>query len=209
VGDKTLAFWLMDKEMYFHMMKNDSNFVIDRGIALHKMIRFFTISLGGEAYLNFMGNEFGHPEWLDFPREGNGWSYKYARRQWSLVDNKDLKYEYMNNFDRAMIKLMKDYKMFSSEPAQQLNMDDSNKVIIFERNNVIFAFNFSVSNSIFGYKFRVPKRGKYKVLLNSDDKDFGGFGRVDNGVIHETDEFRYLSIYLTNRTVMVLTKVED
>ncbi|MCS6823263.1 MAG: alpha amylase C-terminal domain-containing protein [Cytophagaceae bacterium] len=204
VGDKTLAFWLMDKEMYYHMLKSDQNLIIDRGIALHKMIRLITITLGGEAYLNFMGNEFGHPEWLDFPRQGNNWSYKYARRQWSLLDNKDLKYEYLANFDVEMLRLVKEENLLSSLPAQQLNMDDTNKVIIFERNNLIFVFNFSVGNSIFGYKFRVPKRGAYRIILNSDDPEFGGFGRVDNQVLHHTDEFRYLSLYVTNRTALVL-----
>ncbi|MCU0428954.1 MAG: alpha amylase C-terminal domain-containing protein [Cytophagaceae bacterium] len=208
VGDKTLAFWLMDKEMYFHMMIGDENFIIDRGIALHKMLRFFTLTLGGEGYLNFIGNEFGHPEWLDFPREGNGWSYKYARRQWSLVDDSRLKYQFLSNFDKAMLNFVKDQHILKALPAQQLNMDDTNKVIIFERNNLIFVFNFSVSNSIFGYKFRVPKPGTYRIVLNSDDKNFGGFGRVDNSVDHFTDEFRYLSIYLTNRTVLVLRHVE-
>jgi 1,4-alpha-glucan branching enzyme len=105
VGDKTLAFWLMDKEMYWHMAKDDPHPVIERGIALHKLIRLVTLVLGGEGWLNFMGNEFGHPEWLDFPREGNGWSFHYCRRQWSLVDNPDLKYHWLADFDRAMIDL--------------------------------------------------------------------------------------------------------
>jgi len=109
VGDKTIAFRLMDKEMYFHMQVNDENLVIDRGIALHKMIRLFTVSLGGEGYMTFMGNEFGHPEWIDFPREGNGWSYKYARRMWSLADNPELKYQFMDRFERAMIDLVKQH----------------------------------------------------------------------------------------------------
>ena len=209
VGDKTLAFWLMDKEMYFHMMINDQNHVIDRGIALHEMIRLFTMSLGGEGYLNFMGNEFGHPEWLDFPREGNNWSYKYAKRQWSLLDSPDLKYKLLASFDKAMIKLVKEYEILHSLPATQLNMDSANKVIIFERNNLIFLFNFSVNNSIFGYKFRVPKRGKYKIILNSDDVQFGGFGRVDNSIEHFTDEFRNLSIYMTNRTALVLKHLDE
>ncbi|MCD4790417.1 MAG: 1,4-alpha-glucan-branching enzyme, partial [Bacteroidales bacterium] len=142
VGDKTLAFWLMDKEMYWHMQKDDTDLVIDRGIALHKMLRLFTIALGGQAYMNFMGNEFGHPEWIDFPREGNIWSYKYCRRQWSLADNPDLKYRYLAAFDREMIRVIKENRIMFSMFAQQLNMDDWNKTIIFERNNLIFIFNF-------------------------------------------------------------------
>jgi 1,4-alpha-glucan branching enzyme len=206
VGDKTLAFWLMDKEMYFQMHVQDPNLIIDRGIALHKMIRLFTISLGGEGYLNFIGNEFGHPEWVDFPREGNNWSYHYARRQWSLVDNKDLKYQYLANWDRAMINTIKENKILSSSGAKQINMDSNNKVIIFERNNLIFIFNFSIGNSIFGYKFWVPEKGTYRIMLNSDKKEFGGFDRVDDSIDYPTDENQNVSVYLTNRTALMMKK---
>lgn len=213
VGDKTLAFWMMDKEMYWHMMADDENPVIDRGIALHKMLRLFSAVLGGEGYLNFMGNEFGHPEWIDFPREGNNWSYKYARRQWSLVDDPKLKYRYLNEFDKAMIEVMRDSNVLHALPAAQLNMDTINQTIIFERANLIFAFNFHVSNSIPDYKFFVHNPGTYEVILNSDEKQFGGHDRVDSNVVHHTLEDDYgnshLSVYLTNRTVLVLRKKEE
>ena len=84
VGDKTIIFRLIDADMYWHFAKKDVNDIVQRGIALHKMIRLVTAAAINGGYLNFMGNEFGHPEWIDFPREGNGWSYKYARRQWNL-----------------------------------------------------------------------------------------------------------------------------
>ena len=206
VGDKTIAFWLMDKEMYYQMHRDDHNLVIDRGIALHKMIRLFTISLGGEGYLNFIGNEFGHPEWVDFPREGNNWSYYYARRQWSLVDNKDLKYQYLANWDKAIVNVIKENKVLAADNAKQINMDSANKVIIFERNNLVFIFNFSIGNSIFGYKFWVPEKGTYSIILNSDKKEFGGFDRVDDSIDFPTDENQNLSIYLTNRTALVMKK---
>ncbi|MBC7627352.1 alpha amylase C-terminal domain-containing protein [Ferruginibacter sp.] len=206
VGDKTIAFWLMDKEMYFHMHVDDHNLVIDRGIALHKMIRLFTISLGGEAYLNFIGNEFGHPEWVDFPREGNNWSHSYARRQWSLADNKELKYQYLANWDKAMINTIKENKVLASGIANQLHMDSSNNVIVFERGNLIFIFNFSPGNSIFGYQFRAPEKGLYKIILNSDKKEFGGFERVEDSINYPTDENKNVSIYLTNRTALVMKK---
>jgi 1,4-alpha-glucan branching enzyme len=207
VGDKTLAFWLMDKEMYFHMHVNDPNLVIDRGIALHKMFRLITISLGGEGYLNFMGNEFGHPEWIDFPRIGNDWSYQYARRQWSLADNPDLKYKYLVAFDKAMLSTIAAQKVLESMPAKELKMDVDNKVIIAERNNAIFVFNFHPANSIFGYTFWVPQAGKYAMILNTDNKDFGGFNRIDESVIFETDQDNHLSIYLPNRTGIILQKI--
>ena len=207
VGDKTLAFWLMDKEMYFHMQINDPNLVIDRGIALHKMFRLITISLGGEGYLNFMGNEFGHPEWIDFPRIGNDWSYQYARRQWSLADNPDLKYKYLVAFDKAMLSTIAAQKVLESMPAKELKMDVDNKVIIAERNNAIFVFNFHPANSIFGYTFWVPQAGKYTMILNTDNKDFGGFNRIDESVIFETDQDNHLSIYLPNRTGIILQKI--
>lgn len=204
VGDKSVAFWLMDKEMYFHMQVSDQNLIIDRGIALHKMIRLFTAALGGEAYLNFIGNEFGHPEWIDFPREGNNWSYKYARRQWSLVDNANLKYKYLNSFDEQMVHLLKSDQILPALPAKQLNMDEHNKSIIFERNNLIFAFNFHQSHSIADYRFGGISPGSYKIVLCSDDKDLGGFGRVDTSIIYHTLDDGRLSIYLPNRTALVL-----
>lgn len=206
VGDKTIAFWLMDKDMYFHMHINDQSLVVDRGIALHKLLRLITISLGGEGYLNFIGNEFGHPEWVDFPREGNNWSHQYARRQWSLADNKDLKYQYMENWDKAMINTIKENNILASSVARQIHMDGNNKVIIFEKNNLIFIFNFSPSNSIFGYKFWAPEKGTYRIILNSDKKEFGGFERVDDSIDYPTDENQNLSVYLTNRTALILKK---
>ena len=211
VGDKTLAFWLMDKEMYWHMSKDDDHVVIDRGIALHKMLRLITASVGGEAYLNFIGNEFGHPEWVDFPRAENGWSYKYARRQWQLVDNKKLKYHYLFDFDQAMLKCLSENNVLGALPAQQLNMDEQNKVIIFERNNLIFIFNFSTDASIFDYRFQVPKAGKYKALLNSDAAEFGGHGRIDAETIYHTQkegDNNIISIYNTSRTALVLKRVK-
>ncbi len=204
VGDKSVAFWLMDKEMYWHMTVEDPNLVIDRGIALHKMIRLFTGSLGGEAYLNFIGNEFGHPEWIDFPREGNNWSYKYARRQWSLVDNPALKYKFLNDFDKAMIHVLKKHKVLPANQAQQLNMDTTNQVIIFERSNLIFVFNFSPQNSVPDYRFYVPKKGKYKIILCSDDPEFGGHSRVDTNLKYQTMGDNQLSVYLPCRTALVL-----
>ncbi|MBC6426861.1 MAG: alpha amylase C-terminal domain-containing protein [Ekhidna sp.] len=212
VGDKTLAFWLMDKEMYWHMSVEDDSMIIDRGIALLKMIRLITASLGGEGYMNFIGNEFGHPEWVDFPREGNGWSYKYARRQWSLVENENLKYKFINQFEGDMVKILDQHRVLDALPAQQLNMDDTNKVIIFERNNLLFLFNFHPSNAIPGYTFKVPKEGAFKAVLISDEEKYGGHNRIDPEVIYESVETKEggseLKVYLTNRTAMVLKKVD-
>ncbi|MDB5247789.1 MAG: glgB [Segetibacter sp.] len=206
VGDQSIAFRLMDKDMYYHMHVNDQNMVVDRGIALHKLIRLITISLGGEGYLTFIGNEFGHPEWVDFPREGNNWSHYYARRQWSLVDNKELKYQYLDNWDKAMVRVIRENKILASQGGHQIQMDGNNKVIIFERNNLIFIFNFSPNNSIFGYKFRAPEKGSYRIILNSDRKEFGGFDRVDDSIDYVTDNDQNLSVYLTNRTALVMKK---
>ncbi|MFY0627861.1 MAG: alpha amylase C-terminal domain-containing protein [Reichenbachiella sp.] len=209
VGDKTLAFWLMDKEMYWHMTKDDENPIIDRGIALHKMLRIFTGALGGEGYLNFIGNEFGHPEWIDFPREGNDWSYKYARRQWSLVDNEELKYKYLNDFDQAMIKVIGTDDFLNSAPAQQLNVDTENKVLIFERNNLIFVCNFSIDKSIPDYKFISNQSGQYEIIMDSDSQEFGGHGRIDarsSFVTAKTENGPELSIYTVSRSIQVLKR---
>jgi 1,4-alpha-glucan branching enzyme len=212
VGDKTIAFRLMDKEMYYNMQSSDENLVVERGIALHKMIRLITISLGGQAYLNFMGNEFGHPEWIDFPREGNNWSYQHARRQWSLMDNPLLRYHYLSDFDRAMIKTIKDVDLLSTLFANQINCDEINKCLIYERAGLIFLFNFHPTGSIPGYEFVVPQAGKYKIILNTDHVKYGGQGRINEEMsystrLDEASSTHRLSIYFTCRTAIVLKKV--
>ena len=212
VGDKTIAFRLMDKEMYFCMATNIGSDIIDRGISLHKMIRMFTIVNGGQAYMNFMGNEFGHPEWIDFPREGNGWSYKHARRQWSLMDADYLKYHFLNDFDEAMIKLIREYPVMQDLYGWQLNMDEANHTIVEKKGGLVFVFNFHPTACIADYKFYIPEPGVYKIILNSDDEKYGGFGRLDNDqeffAMPEADHY-VLSIYNVNRTVLVLKKVRD
>jgi len=211
VGDKTLAFWLMDKYMYWHMGVEDDNLIVERGIALHKLLRFITLSLGGSAYLNFMGNEFGHPEWIDFPREGNNWSFFYARRQWSLKDNFNLKYHFLSDFDKAMINTAKEKEILHYEFGQLLNMDEANKTLIFSKNDLIFLFNFHPFNSIANYSFYVPEPGAYKVVLCSDNEKFGGQNRLDETIEYvtyfdEESNIHKLSIYLTNRTAVLLQK---
>ncbi len=205
VGDKTLAFRLMDKEMYTAMDKASQNLIIDRGIALHKMIRFFTITLGGDAWLNFMGNEFGHPEWIDFPRYDNGWSYKYAKRQWSLADADYLKYHWLGDFDKAMLDFVKKNKVMSAAPAWLLNADEDNKTIVFERNNLIFVFNWG-QKSLPDYKIKVKQTGDYKIIFSSDDKSFGGFENIDKSAVFPSEKIGdeiTMKIYNVARTAVV------
>uniref|UniRef100_A0A2D4H771 1,4-alpha-glucan branching enzyme n=1 Tax=Micrurus lemniscatus lemniscatus TaxID=129467 RepID=A0A2D4H771_MICLE len=186
VGDKTLAFWLMDAEMYNYMsVLSPFTPVIDRGIQLHKMIRLITHSLGGEGYLNFMGNEFGHPEWLDFPRQGNNESYHYARRQFNLSDDHLLRYRFLNVFDRDMNKLEEKFGWLASLPAYVSEKHELNKVIAYERANLLFIFNFHPSQSYTDYRVGVEKPGKYKIALDSDAPEYGGHNRLD----HTTDFF--------------------
>jgi 1,4-alpha-glucan branching enzyme len=187
VGDKTIAFFLMDKEMYSGMSSLvEASPVIERGIALHKMIHFLTMALGGEGYLNFMGNEFGHPEWIDFPREGNGWSYEKCRRQWDLLDTDHLRYKFMNAFDKAMNLLDEKFSFLSSSKQIVSSMDEDTKVIVFERGDLVFVFNFHPCNTYEGYKVGCDLPGKYKVALDSDACEFGGHGRVGHDVDHFT-----------------------
>ena len=203
VGDKTLIFRLIDKEMYFHMKKDDPNLIVDRGIALHKMIRLLTASVNHGGYLNFMGNEFGHPEWIDFPREGNNWSYKYARRQWDLMDNPKLKYEGLANFDREMIAALKGV----NGGLEYIFTHGSDLVLSFARNNKLFVFNFHPENSYEGYRLPVASAGTYKVALSSDEPSNGGFGSVkkDDNIyttITEGDS-NFINVYIPARTAAV------
>ncbi len=213
VGDKTVIFRLIDDQMYWHMMKGDGNMTVARGIALHKMIRLVTLATINGGYLNFMGNEFGHPEWIDFPREGNGWSYKYARRQWSLVDREDLQYEYLNNFDNSMLSLVRGVRNFQNLPVRKLWEKDDDQILAFSRGDLVFVFNFNPSKSFDGYGI-LAQPGVYDVVLSSDDPQFGGYGNIADDVSHSTEAdplykpagVEWLRLYMPARTAMVLRR---
>ena len=213
VGDKTLIFRLIDADMYWHFKKGDENEVVFRGIALHKLIRLVTASTINGGYLNFMGNEFGHPEWIDFPREGNGWSYKYARRQWNLVDNQELDYHYLGDFDKAMLQVLKMERNFIRTKVQEIWHNDGDQVLAFMRGNLLFVFNFSPAKSFTDYGFLVPE-GSYKVVLDSDAPAFGGNGLNDDAMVHFTcpdpvyaaEHKAWIKLYLPARTAFVLHK---
>lgn len=212
VGDKTIIFRLIDAEMYWHMQKGDNTLTVDRGVALHKMIRLITATTINGAYLNFMGNEFGHPEWIDFPREGNGWSHKYARRQWELVDNTQYLYHDLGVFDRDMITLIKSVHEFNQLPIQQLWDNEGDKVLAYQRGNLIFIYNFNGDQSYVDYGILADK-GTYKVILNTDNSKYGGYDLVDESIehltlskpVHESGK-EWLMLYLPARSAMILKK---
>jgi len=211
VGDKTLIFRLADKEMYTSMSIFTPSLIVDRAMALHKMIRLFTFMTAGGGYLTFMGNEFGHPEWIDFPREGNGWSYKYARRQWSLADDELLKYRFLNEFDRAMIETGKRHGLPRLQLTESLLVNNADKIIAFRRGDLVTVMNFNPTISFTGYG--IPVRGKFRIILDTDDPMFGGQGRIDTNQTYfaQPDKGRYgvtamhhLRLYLPARTAVVL-----
>lgn len=214
VGDKTIIFRLIDADMYWHMQKKDVNDRVDRGIALHKIIRLLTASTMNGAYLNFMGNEFGHPEWIDFPREGNGWSYQYARRQWSLLDNKELKYTYLADFDKAMLQALKSDRKFIRSNPVQCWLNDDDQIMAYQRNDRLYVFNLHPYKSYTEYGILVEK-GRYRTILCTDDKAFGGYGRIDEKVIHFTQrdalysDKERIQLYLPARTGMILQKINE
>ncbi|MDG4946094.1 alpha-amylase family glycosyl hydrolase [Weeksellaceae bacterium KMM 9713] len=204
VGDKTLAFWLMDSAMYTEMSIFNESLVVDRGIALHKMIRFITAVLGGEGYMNFMGNEFGHPEWIDFPRAENDWSYKYARRQWSLADTDHLKYQFLEKFDQEMISLIKEFNVLNTSEDYKLYEDNERKILAFRKADLIFVFNFG-QESFTDFSFDTLEKADYNIILSSDDKDVGGFDRIDKEMVYSSKNHD-LTLYLPSRTALVLKK---
>ena len=202
VGDKTLIFRLIDKEMYTSMNIDSKSLVVDRGIALHKMIRLVTIATAGDGYLTFMGNEFGHPEWIDFPRAGNGWSYKYARRQWSLCKPDYLRYKYLMNFDSDMIHLFRKENLLAYKP-ELIIADEEKKVLIFRRKNYIFALDFNPSESFTGYAVEAPE-GDWELELDSDEKRYDGFSRLAEGEVHHSDTG--ITMYLPSRCALVFRR---
>ena len=215
VGDKTMIFRMADKDMYQHMDKASQNLNVERAVSLHKMARLITISLGSEGYLTFMGNEFGHPEWVDFPREGNNWSFKHCRRQWSLADNPFLRYQDLLKFEKAMIRLMSDQGLMGGGVPPALNIDEKRKVIAYRKKDFIFVFNFHPTESYADYELPLHEEGRYKTIFDTDDKSFGGQERISREINHGTyklklnPDYNGISIYIPSRTAMVLKKEKD
>jgi 1,4-alpha-glucan branching enzyme len=214
VGDKTIIFRLIDSDMYWHMSKlSQPSLRVERGIALHKMIRLTTVGTINGGYLNFMGNEFGHPEWIDFPREGNGWSHQYARRQWSLVDDHNLKYHYLGDFDHDMLEIIKSQENFPATAIVKLWDKDEDCVLAFMRGNLIFVFNFHPTSSFTDYGIIAPM-GEYTIVLNSDNAKYGGNGLQDEATHHftepasayEAESKGWLKLYLPARSAFILKK---
>ena len=210
MGGKTLIFHLIDKEMYASMRVTDQSLLVDRGMALHKMIRLATMATAADGYLNFMGNEFGHPEWVDFPREGNGWSYHYARRQWHLRDDQALKYHFLSAFDQAMLRLEEDAGIIGASLPRPFWLHDQDKVLAFGRGSVFFIFNFHPSQSLSDYQIEVPG-GEYALALDTDESRFGGQSRIAAGQRYISEPVRAgnilrrcLRVYLPCRTALVL-----
>ena len=215
VGDKTIIFRLIDAEMYWHMAKGDDSACVSRGLALLKMIRLITASTINGGYLNFMGNEFGHPEWIDFPREGNGWSYQYARRQWSLPDDESLKFGFLRRFDKAMLELMKSVKKMEATPVVKLWDNEGDQILAYQRKELVFVYNFNPVKSFTNYGILAPK-GEYEVVLSTDESRFGGYDLNDLSVTHSThfdplykkEKKEWLKLYLPARSAVVLRKIK-
>lgn len=206
VGDKTIIFWLADQEMYWNMSISRRTLEVDRAIALNKMIRLITLSLSGEGYLNFMGNEFGHPEWIDFPREGNGWSYFYARRQWSLADNDELCYQYLGAFDREMIRFAKQTGLLNSEFPSLVYVHEDNKLLAYIKKGFIFAYNFHTAFAG-QMEINVGRANRYTIGLNSDSREFGGYESLGEQKVfysYEKSGGHFISLQLPPRTAIVL-----
>jgi len=210
VGDKTLMMWLCDAELYTNMSTlSPFTSVIERGMALHKMIRLITHGLGGEGYLNFEGNEFGHPEWLDFPREGNGNSFHYARRQFDLIKDNLLRYRFLNDFDGKMQHTEQKYGWLHSPQAFVSLKHEGDKVIVFERAGLLWIFNFHPTNSFTDYRVGVEQQGTYRIVMNTDSPTFGGLNRITENTRFFTTPFRwndranFLQVYIPTRTAIV------
>ncbi len=210
VGDKTLIFRLADKEMYWHMDRDSESLLIDRALALHKMIRLVTLSLAGEGYLNFMGNEFGHPEWIDFPREGNGWSYHHARRQWSLAESPFLRYVFLGDFDKAMLSLASRHRLLEAPFARNLWQEEPRKLLAYEKAGLTFLFNFHPTQSQSTFFLPVAQAGRYRVVLDTDASLFGGQCRISHEPVYEArageGDLLGFPIYIPARTALVLER---
>jgi len=212
VGGKTIIFQLIDAPMYSAMRREDNDLAVERGMALHKMIRLATLAAAGHGYMNFIGNEFGHPEWVDFPRPGNNWSYHYARRQWRLRDDPRLKYHFLADFDRAMLAIVKRNRALEEADPRLVMLHNDDKVFAVERGNLLFVFNFNPARSFTDYGIESP-RARYILRLDTDERRFGGQERLAPGQCYTavaSSDARpareFMQLYLPARTALVLER---
>ncbi len=210
VGGQTFLFRCIGKAMYDSMDIYSHNLVADRGVALHKLARLSTLATAGNGYMNFIGNEFGHPEWVDLPRQGNGWSYDHARRRWDLCDAPGLRFQFLNAFDKDMLKLIRSREDFFSQPAQQVWLDSEKHILAFKRCGLLFIFNFHPTASYSDYPIPVDKP-EWTLLMDTDASAYNGFGRVQPNQHYITctqeDEDgtpHAIEVYLPTRTGLVL-----
>ena len=219
VGGKTFFFTMADAAIYYGMGKDQHGLETDRAVALHKMARLATAALSGGAYLNFMGNEFGHPEWIDFPRAENGWDYSHCRRQWSLRDDPNLRFKALGDFDAAMLATLKEGRSLlggggalAARPAK-LVANEPDKVLAFMRGDLLFVFNFNATQSFEGYGILVPPAHDWQHVLDTDGPRFGGQGRIQPGAVYapilvhdaaRNEIIQQIKLYLPARTATVL-----
>ncbi len=210
VGDKTIMFRLADAEMYDGMVRTYHSPRMDSAIDYHKLIRFATAVLSGGGYLNFMGNEFGHPEWIDFPREGNGWSFHHARRQWSLVHDPFCKFAYLSNFDYALMAHLERHNLPAAPQANAIWLDEQKNLMIFSRGRQLYVINWHPTQSqehVFVH--RGEDESDWRVALSTDDPDFGGQGRIAHDVVYtptDTPYGRGFFVYVPARCAMALVR---
>ena len=196
------------------MGKNDPSIIVKRAIELSKLIKFLTMTLAGEGYMNFMGNEFGHPDWIDFPTKANNWSYKYACRHWSLMENQELRYNDLANFDRETIAFLKAHKLMLADDLRNLWIDEEDKILAYKKDALIFLFNFNPTKSFPDFALPVEEQGEYQVVFNSDEKIYAGQGRIDKDYIYHTkllperENKPGFTIYTPSRTALVLKKLQ-
>ena len=214
VGDKTIMFKLTDSEIYWNMQIDNQSYIIHRAIALHKLITSVTMNLASNGYLNFMGNEFGHPEWIDFPSERNNWSFYYARRQWHLVDDENLKYKWLNQFNKESVHFSQDNDLFNHYPMLMM-LHNEFKLLEFKRGDLYFIYNFHPTRSYESLSIPIDEKGNYKVIFDSDNSRYGGLDRISNDYVYEakkvygTDHPFNINIYLPSRTMLVLKKIDE
>ena len=211
VGDKTIIFRLADAEMYDGMNRAYHSPSMDAAIDYHKLIRFATAVLSGGGYLNFMGNEFGHPEWIDFPREGNGWSFHHARRQWSLVRDPFSKFEFLSNFDRALMAHLQGHNLPAAPKAEVIWLDEQKHLMIFSRGKQLYVINWHPTQSCEHlFVYRGDDDSDWRVTLSTDRTDFGGQGRIAEDVVYsptDTPHGKGFFVYAPARSAMVLGRV--
>ena len=208
VGGQSLIFRLLGPKMYTDMHAETQSHDVHLAVAVVNVAKSIVFFLGGEAWMSFIGNEFGHPDWVEFPTPDNDDCFEYAYRKWYLATDSALMYEKMAAFDRDLMHQRKIAVTWDESYMTAPLLDDNRKLSVFHRDRVVLVCNTTTDVSYEDVWVPVPEQGNYRVILSTEEHRYGGYGRVNENMQYATiavDGNAYIRLYVPSMSAIFMT----